>query len=45
LRLTDPEGSLPCSQEPFTCHYHERDESRPHLPTSCLFFCLVRSGL
>jgi hypothetical protein len=29
----DPEGSLPCSQEPATGLYPELDESSPHTPT------------
>jgi len=28
----EPEGSLPCSQEPTTGPYHEPDASNPHLP-------------
>jgi len=28
--FTEPEGSLPCSQEPATCSYSEPDESSPH---------------
>jgi hypothetical protein len=26
----EPEGSLPCSQEPTTCPYLEPNESNPH---------------
>jgi hypothetical protein len=29
----DPEGSLPCSQQPATGPYPELDESSPQLPT------------
>jgi hypothetical protein len=29
----EPEGSLPCSQEPVTGLYSEPDKSTPHLPT------------
>jgi hypothetical protein len=29
----EPEGSLPCSQEPANGPYPEPDESSPHLPT------------
>jgi len=28
-----PEGSLPCSQQPTTGPYPEQDTSSPHLPT------------
>jgi hypothetical protein len=28
----EPEGSLPCSQEPATDPYPESDESNPHPP-------------
>jgi hypothetical protein len=29
----EPEGSLPCSQEPATGLYPELDENRPHIST------------
>jgi hypothetical protein len=29
----EPEGSLPCSQEPATCPYREPDESNSHPPS------------
>jgi hypothetical protein len=29
----EPEGSLPCSQEPATCLYPEPNESNPHPQT------------
>jgi hypothetical protein len=29
----EPEGSLPCSQEPATCAYPEPNESNPHPQT------------
>jgi hypothetical protein len=32
----EPEGSLPCSQEPSTGIYSESDQSSPHRPL--LFF-------
>jgi hypothetical protein len=28
----EPEGSLPCSQEPSTSHFSELDQSNPHHP-------------
>jgi len=33
LPATEPEGSLPCSQEPTICPCPELHESSPHLPT------------
>jgi len=32
----EPEGSLPCSQEPATSTHPEPDESSSHLPTPFL---------
>jgi hypothetical protein len=32
LQLTEPEGSLPCSQELATRPYPQLDESSPHTP-------------
>jgi hypothetical protein len=29
----EPEGSLPCSQEPTTCPYPKLNESNPHPQT------------
>jgi hypothetical protein len=29
----EPEGSLPCSQQPATCPYPEPNESNPHPQT------------
>jgi hypothetical protein len=33
LTLTEPESSLPCSQQPATGPYPEPDASSPHIPT------------
>jgi hypothetical protein len=30
----EPEGALPCLQEPLPGPYPEPDESNPHLPTT-----------
>jgi len=33
LPFTEPESSLPCSQDPATGPYPEPDVASPHLPT------------
>jgi hypothetical protein len=33
----EPEGSLPCSQEPFTCPYPESDQSYLYHPILFLY--------
>jgi hypothetical protein len=40
-----PEGSLPCSQEPSTCPYPESDQSSPHHPILSILFTHLRLSL
>jgi hypothetical protein len=41
----EPEGSLPYSQEPSTCHYPEPDQSNLYHPTILILFNHLRFGL
>ena len=44
LRLTEPEGSLPHSQEPATCQYPEPHQSSPYFPATSWRVILILSS-